>query len=261
MNNAAIRDLARNLKARSILVYGKKVDPVSGDQINYVETSTAHVTADEIILQDNHGSPFRAFRADVTVDIGVSGVNGLDSGVKAASMWYHIWIIANSSGLVGGLLSTSETEPALPSGYKYKAYVGAVYNNSSDYFVSYYQNNSLTWAEKSCPLAMTSFPTSPTSIGLSASVPSTAMSVIIELSGLTNIGGHFISNIYVGPTLNGPWHNRWMMVAGTPQGAGSVDHVQCSTQCELILDTAQTIYAYVGTTNDLLEISVLGWRY
>jgi hypothetical protein len=52
-----------------------------------------------------------------------------------------------------------------------------------------------------------------------------------------------------------------MMVAGTSQGAGGIDHVQFMTQSEIFIDLAQEIYAYVGTENDELEINVLGWRY
>jgi hypothetical protein len=51
------------------------------------------------------------------------------------------------------------------------------------------------------------------------------------------------------------------MVAGTPQGAGAIDHVQFSTQCEILIDSPQQIYARAGTRNDRLEIHVLGWRY
>ena len=256
-----IRDLSRNLRARSILSYGQKIDPVSGDQVPYVNTHKVHVTSDEIMLQDNGGASRRAAPVDVTVDVNVSGTNGLDTGIKSPGTWYHIWIISEVTGVAQGLLSASASHPTLPGGYTYKAYVGAIYNNSSDYLILYLQNDRLAWADKTCPLAMTAFPTTPTSVDLSASVPSTATSVIIELSGLTTIGGHYISNVSVGPTSIGPWHNRWMMVAGTPVGAGSIDHVQFITQNEIFLDSSQKIFAYVQSADDRLEINVLGWRY
>lgn len=258
---AVIRDLSRNLRARSILSYGQKIDPTTGDQVSYVNTHQVHVTADEMILEDAGGAPRRAAPVDVTIDVNASGTNGLDTGTKSLSTWYHIWIISQSSGGAQGLLSLSATNPTLPGGYSYKAYVGAIYNNSSNFLIMYLQNDRLVWADKTCPLGMTAFPTNPTSVDLSASVPSTAISVIIELSGLTTIGGHYISNVSVGPTSNGPWHNRWMMVAGTPQGAGGIDHVQFITQNEVFLDSAQKIFAYVQSANDRLEINVLGWRY
>ena len=256
-----IRDLSRHLKARSILSLGQRDDPRSGDQVSYINTHEVRITADEIQLQDNGGRPYRATMVDVTVDITTSGVDGLDTGTKAPETWYHLWVISRPRGFVKGLLSTSSSNPTLPPGYNRKAYVGAIYNNRDDYFVSYYQNDKLAWADKSCPLAMAAFPDTPTSVDLSASVPSTAISVILELSGLTTIGGHFGSSIYVGPTSNGPWHNQIMMIAGTSQGAGNIDHVQLVTQSEVILDSSQQMFAYVGSPNDRLELHVLGWRY
>lgn len=256
-----IRDLSRNLRARSILSHGQRIDPDTGEQITYVNTHKIHVTADEMILQNRRGEPHRATSVDVTIDLTALGVNGLDSGTKSPNTWYHIWIISSLKGAARGLFSESASNPKLPKGYPYKAYVGAVYNNQNDFINSYYQNNKLAWAERTCPLAGTSFSTNPTMVDLSASIPSTAISVILELSGLTTIGGHFISNIFVGPTSDGPWHNQWMMVAGTPQGAGSIDHVQFITQNEIFIDAAQQIYAYVGTTDDRIELRVLGWRY
>lgn len=256
-----IRDLSRNLRARSILSYGEKVDPDTGDQVSYVDTHKIHLTADEIMLQDNGGTPCRAAMVDVVVDLDVSGIDGLDAGVKSPKTWYHMWIISDSGGSARGLLSTSASSPTLPADYVNKAYVGAAYNNESGYITPYYQNGKLAWAEKTCPLGMTAFPANPTSIDLSASVPSTAESVILELSGLTTVGGHFVSDISLGPTPSGPWHNRWMMVAGSPQGSGAIDHVQFSTQCEILIDSTQQVYAYAGTPNDRLEIHVLGWRY
>ena len=254
-----IRDLSRNLRARSILSYGQKIDPVTGNPVTFVNTHEVHVTADEIMLQDNGGASRRVAPVDVTIDVNVSGANGLDTGTKSPSTWYHIWVVSELTGVAQGLLSASASNPTLPGGYTYKAYVGAIYNESSGYLISYLQNDRLAWADKTCPLAMTAFPTTPTSVDLSASVPSTAIAVIIEVSGLTTIGGHYISSVSVGPTSSGPWHNRWMMVAGT--SAGSIDHVQLITQNEIFLDSAQQIFAYVQSADDRLEIDVLGWRY
>jgi hypothetical protein len=256
---AVIRDLSRNLRARSMLSYGHKVDPVSGDPVTYINTHQVHVTADEMMLQDGAGVSRRVAPVDVTIDVNASGTNGLDTGTKSPNTWYHIWVIADSGGGAHGLLSASASNPTMPGGYSLKAYVGAIYNNSSDFFNLYLQNDKLVWAEKTSATGRTLFPTTPTSIDLSASVPSTAISVIVDVSGYTTIGGHFISNVSVGPTSNGPWQNGSMMVA--PQTAGGIDHVQLITQNEVFLDSAQKIFAYVASANDRLEIEVLGWRY
>lgn len=236
-----IRDLSRNLKARNL------------------NTDKVRVTADEMVLEDNAGTPRRVAPVDVTIDINVSGSNGLDTGIKSAGTWYHIWVISGPHAPAEGLLSASASNPTLPAGYTFKAYVGAIYNNSGNQFALYLQNDKLVWAATTYPLAMSAFPLAPTSVDLSASVPSTAISVTIELSGLTTIGGHFVSSVFVGPTSLGPWHNGYMLVA--PAAQGSVDHVQFITQNEILLDSPQQIFAYTQTTDNRLQIAVLGWRY
>ncbi|MBI5179182.1 MAG: hypothetical protein HZA04_07990 [Nitrospinae bacterium] len=56
--------------------------------------------------------------------------------------WVHIWAIYNPvTNTIAGLFSLSATAPTLPSGYTHKAYVGAVYNNSSGNFISFFQRN------------------------------------------------------------------------------------------------------------------------
>jgi len=87
------------------------------------------VKADEIILQDEQFRSFRVTEVDFTLDITKKGVNGLDTGTEAAYTWYYIWIISKSKGKnVAGILSTSSSSPTMPSGYTYKAFVGAIHN-------------------------------------------------------------------------------------------------------------------------------------
>src|SRR4030065_132078 len=62
----------------------------------------------------------------------------ISNGGEAPSTWYYLWVIHDNI-TVAGLLSTSNTAPIMPSGYTYKALVGAVYNNSSSNFISLYQ--------------------------------------------------------------------------------------------------------------------------
>jgi len=252
MNSLAIRDSSRNLKVRTIASHG-----TSGANT----THQVKVTADAMILEDFRGTPLRAFRIDATVDIENSGINGLDTGTKSPATWYHIWVISNGRDGAQGLFSRSDSTPAMPPRFSFMAYVGAIYNTTDNRLISYIQNGQLAWAEKTYPLIDVIPPAAPVRVNLSASVPSTAASVILETSGATTIGGHFISNYSLGPTQNGPWFNSWMMVAGTPVGAGSVDHLQSIRQCEVILDSAQQIYASVNTADDRLEVHVLGWRY
>lgn len=79
---------------------------------------------------------------NLTVDVTVSGANGLDTGVEANNTWYHLWVIYNPvTNITAGLLSTSSSVPTMPSGYTYKGYVGAIYNNGSGDFNETRQKN------------------------------------------------------------------------------------------------------------------------
>lgn len=98
------------------------------------------IAADELVVKDATGDAMILTNIAVTVDIAAAGANGLDSGVEAASTWYRLWIIYNpATATVAGLISLSGTTPALPSGYTYKAVVGAARNDGAANLVKFYQ--------------------------------------------------------------------------------------------------------------------------
>ena len=77
-----------------------------------------------------------------------TGNGGLDTGTKATSTWYHVFIILNAtSGAVDVLFSTSATNPLLPTGYTYFRRIGSIYTNSSGNITPFTQDNDMfTWA-------------------------------------------------------------------------------------------------------------------
>src|SRR4030042_715572 len=62
----------------------------------------------------------------VTLNQAVNGLNGLDSGTIAASTWYYIYAVGDSSGnrIGGALISTSYIAPILPYGYDVYRLIG-----------------------------------------------------------------------------------------------------------------------------------------
>jgi len=61
-----------------------------------------------------------------------TGQNGLDTGARANSTWYQVFIIKKTSdGTSDILFSTSRTSPTLPIGYTLVAWLGAVRTNAS----------------------------------------------------------------------------------------------------------------------------------
>lgn len=89
------------------------------------------VTADEIIVEDSSNT-YKTLRAvSLTGGIATSGANGLDTGAEASNTWYYVFVIAKSDGTTATLISTSSTAPTMPTGYTYKARVGAIRNDGS----------------------------------------------------------------------------------------------------------------------------------
>lgn len=97
-----------------------------------ITSQAAVITADELILEDADGNPYRLTSVNQTVNLGNSGAGGLDTGSPAINTWYSAWIIYNAlTQTTSSLLSTSATAPTLPSGYTFKMRVGWVRSDSS----------------------------------------------------------------------------------------------------------------------------------
>jgi hypothetical protein len=70
-------------------------------------------------------------RLDASWAVG-TGNGGLDTGAKANSTWYAVWLIARSdTGVVDALFSLSATAPTMPAGYDRKRRLGWVRTDGS----------------------------------------------------------------------------------------------------------------------------------
>lgn len=84
------------------------------------------ITADDVVLKNASDLSYLAATVSVTLDISASvGANGPDATL-GGSGWQYIWLIYNGT-TVASLFSTSATAPTLPTGYTYKALLGACY--------------------------------------------------------------------------------------------------------------------------------------
>ncbi|MBF0350884.1 MAG: LamG domain-containing protein [SAR324 cluster bacterium] len=95
------------------------------------------IDADFLTVYNTAGLAQVLSAVNLTADITVSGVNGLDTGAEAVNSWYYIWVIWNGT-TTASLLSISSTAPTMPSGYLFKRLVGAVRNTSSN-FIRFHQ--------------------------------------------------------------------------------------------------------------------------
>lgn len=76
----------------------------------------------------------------ITIDITVSGIDGLDTGSEASDTWYFVWLIKHTDGTVSGLLSLSSTSPTLPAGYTKKRRLGSIRNDTGSDIIPFAQN-------------------------------------------------------------------------------------------------------------------------
>lgn len=99
------------------------------------------VTADAIVLTTTTNQPYLATSVNVTIDTGAAnGANALDSGSLTASTWYYVYVIFNpTTNTVAGLMSTSSTNPTMPSGCTFKALVSCVRSSSLTAFIKFWQ--------------------------------------------------------------------------------------------------------------------------
>lgn len=91
---------------------------------------TSVITADSVVLNSASAGTYVAKAVNVSPAINASGANGLDTGTRAASTWYYVYVIWNGT-TVAGLFSASATSPTLPSGYTHFALVGTVRTDGS----------------------------------------------------------------------------------------------------------------------------------
>lgn len=87
--------------------------------------SAVAVTVKSVCLKNSSNEQVVLNNVSVSPSFANSGANGLDVGAggsQTASTWYYIHLIWNET-TVAGLLSLSDSAPALPSGYTYSALV------------------------------------------------------------------------------------------------------------------------------------------
>ena len=135
---SSVNSLSTSVNTNATNVATAQALPLSGtakglriyNQTTYPNSQMV-VTASELIVANASYQAKHLSSVNLTLDLTVSGANGLDSGSEAVSTWYHIYVIHNpTSNNTAGLFSTSSTAPTLPTGYSHYAYVGAVYNES-----------------------------------------------------------------------------------------------------------------------------------
>lgn len=103
---------------------------LEGLGVSFNTVATVDIAIGSARDKDNNGDIIVG--STLTANLGGAGANGLDTGSEAASTWYALYVIADSTGVnpIASLLSVSFTAPTLPAGYDRQRRVGAVKNSS-----------------------------------------------------------------------------------------------------------------------------------
>lgn len=113
----------------------------------------------DMILGDFLAQGYGTDNASTTLNFSVVGANGLANGAIAASTWYYIFVIGDSSNKnpVATLASTSATAPVLPFGYDSIRMIGVVKTNGSSQLLLFYQSGTgaSRFFEWDAPIAVT----------------------------------------------------------------------------------------------------------
>lgn len=82
------------------------------------------------------------------INLAATGINALDTGALAASSWYYVFAVADSSNKLpsGAIASLSATAPLLPFGYDSIRCIGAILSDASSHVLKFYQTgNYFQW--------------------------------------------------------------------------------------------------------------------
>ena len=108
------------------------------DGLNSYSNASGQVTIPIGECNDNTDSYLLSLNSNYIVDMAVSGLGGLSTGVEAANTTYFIILVHNpSTNDTGAIFDLSSSTPTLPSGYTVWRIIGAVTNDLSSNFVGF----------------------------------------------------------------------------------------------------------------------------
>lgn len=191
---------------------------------------------------------------DATWAVGTNQ-GGLDTGSKANSTWYHVWVIGRvDTHVVDVLFSTSATAPTMPTNYTKKRRIGAVKTNSSGNLLAFVQyDDTFLWA-------------SPPALDIDGTLAATRANYnLVSVPGGVNVEAIF--NLYwVGAAARSVYFSNPSFTdvapstTATPLGQTATITTNPDTATiRQMTDTSQNISARGSGAATAFRIAVLGW--
>jgi hypothetical protein len=206
-----VKTQARNLRAQ-------------GNGTGSLQNSQVVITADEMVLTNSIGEPILVTNVNVTVDITVSGVGGLDTGAEAANTFYYFYVAAKADGTLSGYFSLGSVRPSVTSGgYDFTGCAGCVMNDISGNFLRFRQRGNCNYYAEGVPVLSNGSATVETAVSVASAVPFNALSftMIDLISGAAGSNGILAMNVDYGYFPGKIFYHQYRNTSGNAPGAGS----------------------------------------
>lgn len=182
-----------------------------------------------------------------------SSAGMLDTGAKANSTWYHLFLIKRfDTGAVDVLASTSASSPTMPSGYVAKRRIGAIKTDGSGNILAFSQNgDDFLWGTDILDFSTATLGATAALVGLSVppgvSVTAKLRANITQAGQATSV--RFSSPAKADVAVNA--NNASLSTSGAGDFAAGEFYVRT--------DTSRQIRARSSQANTTLNLTTAGW--
>lgn len=229
---------------------------VSGANVSWLSNTTLSVSAGACL--DSTGA-FDIITPAATVNTGVVGVNGLDSGVLLASKVYYLYAIACSANTSqpAYILSLSASAPTLPFEYDLYKMVGVAITDGSVHFIKINQSgdkNTRVYSFDTLPAILTAgTETDFTTIALGAYLP-------VQQNIMVNLEASYTpavaANVFM---IRASGSSSTASVSGTGVVAAVVQKLSINAIAKLATNVPNIEYKV--TASDALTLSIVSFTH
>lgn len=192
--------------------------------------------------------------AGCTINVAVQGINGIDQGTIAASTFYYVYVIGDSTAMdttspgyvpTAGLISLSATNPALPANYDMFRRIGTVLTSSGSVLLAFRQLRAQAyrkmWYDTSISVLAATAAAAFTAQSLAVAVPPIATEVGFRANLLPNAAGNFVELRPTGSSSAA----GYVQMSGDVAAVHHIDTISCpcnaTPSIDWVTDAASTV--------------------
>jgi len=233
-------------KAFRVHIHGLTLSNNASDATNDIDIAAGNAwdNTNDVLLDLTSGL---TKRLEATWAVGTNQ-GGLDTGSKANSTWYHVWLIRRSdTGVVDVLFSTSVSSPTMPTNYDQKRRIGSIYVQSSGVIAPFEQVEDRFALKPAISIVNTTAPpTTPTNLTI-LSPPGIQCRAIVTIAVSSGSG----NKLYRVGTVTATYDIDTYVI-----GTGSVNYVVV----DVMTNTSSQIVHYANTASSITcYLNSNGW--